>query len=187
MINRKTERLILRNFIFEDWEDLLEIAQQYEKTEFANYDHQWPQTPLGIKEIVELFRTSDAFAAVELKSNNKVIGLIQIQKKESSSPEIIHGFGYVFNSDYHGKGYASESCRDILEYLFVKLKIDKTVAGTPITNKSSCKLLERLGFKEISRETKHFRKDAEGNPIEFLAGKFELKVDDWKNQNNRLD
>ncbi|MHA1760961.1 MAG: hypothetical protein ACTSXA_10135 [Candidatus Heimdallarchaeota archaeon] len=82
MINRETEKLILRNFIFEDWEDLLEIAQQYEKTEFANYDHQWPQTPLGIKEVVGLFSTGDAFVAVELQSNNKVIGLIQIQRKE---------------------------------------------------------------------------------------------------------
>jgi len=182
VINRETERLILRNFKFEDWEDLLEIAQQYEKTEFANYDHQWPQTQLGIKEIIEWFSTGDSFVAVEVKSNSKVIGLIQIQRKEEYTAEIVHGFGYVFNSEYHGKGYAKESCLNILEYLFDELKIDKTVAGTPIVNKKSCVLLERLGFKEVSRKTKHFRVDSKGKPVEFLAGVFELTTDDWKPQ-----
>lgn len=184
MINRETERLILRNFKFEDWEDLLEIAQQYDKTEFARYDHPWPQTPLGIKEVINWFRGGGSFVAVVLKSNNKVIGLIQFQKKEKITTELVHDFGYVFNADYHGKGYASESCNNILEYLFLELKIDIVTAGTPITNTSSCKLLERLGFKEISRNTKYFQKDSEGKPIEFIAGHFDLTKEDWDKQNN---
>ncbi|MHA1125695.1 MAG: GNAT family N-acetyltransferase [Candidatus Heimdallarchaeota archaeon] len=182
MINRETERLLIRNFKYEDWKDLLAIAQQYEKTAFAKYDHRWPQTSLGIKDVVEVFRSGDSFVAIELKSTNKLIGLIQLQRKDKITTEIVHGFGYVFNSDYHGKGYASESCRDMLEYLFDELKVDKTAAGTPITNLSSCKLLERLGFKEISRKTKHFRDDSEGNPIEFIAGYFELTSEEWKKQ-----
>ena len=181
MINRETERLLIRNFKTEYWEDLLEIAQQYEKSEFANYDHKWPQTPLGIKELVEWFRGNDGFVAVVLKSNDKVIGLIQIQRKEAITTELVHDFGYVFNSDYQGKGYASESCMNILEYLFNGLKISKVVAGTPIVNKNSCKLLRRLGFKEISRQSKHFHKDSKGNPIEFLAGTIELTVENWEN------
>jgi len=134
---------------------------------------------------VNAFSGGDSFVAVELRSTNKMIGLIQIQRKDKINTEIVHDFGYVFNSVYHSKGYASESCQNILEYLFSDLKIDKVTAGTPIVNKSSCKLLGRLGFKEISRKTKHFNKDSEGNPIEFIAGLFELTSEEWTIQRIR--
>ena len=44
MISRETERLQLRNFTPDDWEAMLEISQQYEQTEMAQYDQQFPQT-----------------------------------------------------------------------------------------------------------------------------------------------
>ena len=52
MIDRETERLRLRNFTVDDLEDMLEITQQYEKTEMAQYDQQFPQTIEGMKEVM---------------------------------------------------------------------------------------------------------------------------------------
>ncbi|NHK32394.1 MAG: GNAT family N-acetyltransferase [Asgard group archaeon] len=179
MINRKTDRLIIRNFTSEDLEDMLEISQQYEKTEMAQYDQQFPQTAEGMKEVMEFISCGDSFAAVELKTIPKVIGLLQFQRKDKITDAIVHGFGYIFNSDYQGKGYATEACKDILTYLFDELKINKTTAGTAEANISSRKLLEKLGFKEVNQKRTHFRKDAEGKPIEFNSIIYELTANDW--------
>ena len=180
MIKRETERLLLRNFTVEDFNDLHEIIQQYEKTELALYDQQFPQTIDGIKEVIEFLSKSDGFAAVVLKENKKVIGLVQFQRKDKFNPEIVHGFGYIFNFDYHGKGFATEACKNALEYLFDELKIDRCIAGTAALNASSRKLLEHLGFKFVKEKTIHFRKDANGNPIEFISTEYELTAENWK-------
>ena len=182
MIDRKTERLRLRNFTVDDLEDMLEITQQYEKTEMAQYDQQFPQTIEGMKEVMGFLSTGDSFAAVDLKSNPKVIGLIQFQRKEKFMDEIVHGFGYIFNSDYHGKGYATEACKEILTYLFEELKIDKCTAGTAAPNVQSRKLLEKLGFKQVDQKKTHFRQDTDGNPIEFISIIYELTKEQRKKE-----
>ena len=181
MINRETDRLHIRNFRDEDWIDLLEIAQKYEASEFAKYDHKWPQTAEGMKQAVDWFNSGDSFVAIELKADAKVIGLISFPKKESITDENVHDFGYVFNLDYQGKGYAFEGCMNILDYLFNELKIDKVVTGTAVVNKKSRELLERLGFKETGRKKHYFRKDSNNEPIEFLAAEYEMSIDDWTN------
>ena len=179
MINRETERLLIRNFRTEDWVDLLEIAQKYEESELAKYDHQWPQTAEGMKQAVEWFSSRNGFVAIELKSDAKVIGLISLPKSESITNENAYGFGYVFNLDYQGKGYATESCMNILDYLFNELRIDKIITGTAVVDKRSCELLERLGFRETSRKSHHFREDSNNKPYEFLAAEYELSADEW--------
>jgi RimJ/RimL family protein N-acetyltransferase len=158
---------------------MLEISQQYEKTEMAQFDQHFPQTIEGMKEVMEFLSTGDSFAAVVLKSKPKVIGLIQFQRKEKITDGIVHGFGYIFNSDYQGKGFATEACNDILAYLFEVLKIEKVTAGTAAVNNRSRKLLEKLGFNKVSQKKNHFRKDAEGNPIEFMSVIYEFTAEDW--------
>ena len=182
MINRETERLKLRNFTINDLEDMLELSQQYEATEMAQYDQQFPQTAEGMKEVMQFLSTGDGFAAVELKSNKKVIGLLQIQRKKKFMDEVVHGFGYIFNSEYQGKGYASEACKELLVYLFEELRIDRCTAGTAAVNVKSRKLLEKLGFKQVDQKMTHFRKDTDGNPIEFMYEIYDLTKEQWKKE-----
>lgn len=182
MINRETDRLKLRNFTKDDLEELLTISQQYERSEMGQYDQQYPQTVEGMREVMELLGSGDDFAAVELKSEQKVIGLIQFQRKKKFVDEVVHGFGYNFNSDYQGKGYASEACKEILVYLFEELRIDKCTAGTAAVNVRSRKLLEKLGFKQVEQKKTHFREDKDGNPIEFISTIFELTKEQWKKE-----
>ena len=179
MIRIETERLLIRNFTPEDWKDLLEISQKYEKTEMAKYDQQFPQTEEDMKHIVNWIAKGDGFAAVVLRENPKVIGLLQFQRRGEIKKEIVHGFGYVFNSDYQGNGFATEASKEILNFVFKEFKAKRIVAGTAAVNTKSCKLLERLGFREIKRKKASFRKDSKGNPIEFIASEYELKQDDW--------
>lgn len=68
MITLATERLILRNFQVNDWPALHVIINQYQASEFAPYDQQWPTSPEEIKGITEWFASGDGFLAVCLKS-----------------------------------------------------------------------------------------------------------------------
>ena len=65
----------------------------------------------------------------------------------------MHNLGYVFHPDYHGQGYAVESCRAAMAHVFGQLAADGILTGTRRANVASVRLLTRLGLqeKEISR------------------------------------
>ncbi|MHA1199713.1 MAG: GNAT family N-acetyltransferase [Candidatus Heimdallarchaeaceae archaeon] len=165
MISLETERLFVRNFSINDWEDLAELAMKYEETELAKFDEgPWPSNLQKYKEIVENFAKTDDFLAVILKENKKLIGLIYKAQKEEKKFE----FGFNFNSDFQGRGYATESCKAVLDYIVDLLKAEEVTAGTAKINEPSNKL-KRLGFEFVREKKIAFRKDEEGNPIEFVG------------------
>ena len=171
MIELETERLFIRNFKADDWKDLAELAMKYEETDLAKYDEgPWPNNLEEYKGIVQNFAKADNFLAVVLKENNKLIGLIFKAAKEESRFE----FGFNFDSDFQGRGYATESCKAILEYLFEVLDAVLVTAGTAKINKPSNRLLTRLGFKLVGDKIISFRKDEEGKPIEFVGVDYSL-------------
>ncbi len=168
MIKLETERLIIRNFTFEDWEDISDIAMKYEKSEYAKYDHgPWPNSQEEYKKIADWFAKGDDFVAVVLKTEKKLIGWIAKARNKKKENEF--NFGYIFHSDFHGKGYATESCRAVIKYIFEKLDAELIVSGTAKINEPSNKLLKRLGFTPIGETTQAFRKDEEGKLIEFVG------------------
>ena len=63
--------------------------------------------------------------------------------------------GYTFNSRYSGKGYAYESVKTVVEYLFKNYGVHRIIANLDSRNLSSAKLCERIGM----RKEAHFIKD----------------------------
>ena len=53
MTTIETDRLTIRNFGADDWQDLQEMVIKYQESEYARYDHQWPTCMEEIKDIVE--------------------------------------------------------------------------------------------------------------------------------------
>jgi hypothetical protein len=51
----ETERLIIRNFQASDWRSLHELIVQYQASEFAPYDQQWPTSQEDIRKITKYF------------------------------------------------------------------------------------------------------------------------------------
>jgi RimJ/RimL family protein N-acetyltransferase len=174
----ETDRLVIRNFVAGDWRDLKEIATKYQASEYAQYDHQWPTTEDEIKEVTEWFAGGDSYLAVSLKATGKVIGFMCLNHKDKEAEQVF-GLGYVFNVDYYGQGYATEGGRAMLKRAFDSLGADKVTAGTAAANGPSCRLLERLGFKEKGRATGSFWKTEDGKPIEFETVSLELSRDRW--------
>ena len=178
MIRLETERLIIRNFTADDWKDIAKIAMNYEKSEYAKTDDgPWPNNLEEYKGIAEWFAKGDDFVAIVLKAEKQLIGWIAKARNEEKEKEF--NFGYIFHNDFHGKGYATESCSAIIKYIFEVLQANKVISGTAKVNIPSNKLLKRLGFNKIGETIQCFRKDEEGNPIEFVGNDYSLCREDW--------
>jgi len=177
MMVLETERLLIRNFASGDWGALHEIISQYESSELAAYDQPWPTSPEEIKRITEWFASGDSYLAVCLKATSRLIGFVALNREQGDDRAF--NLGYVFHSDYHGKGYATEGCQAVLAHAFDRLQAHRVVTGTAAANRASCRLLERLGFKKTSESTASFRTTPDGKPIQFVGYTFELSRDEW--------
>lgn len=56
-------------------------------------------------------------------------------------------FGYRFHPDHHGYGFATESCRALLRFLFEEVKVRKVIALCTEANSASYRVMERLGMQ----------------------------------------
>jgi RimJ/RimL family protein N-acetyltransferase len=116
----ETERLIIRNFRISDREALHEMINQYASSELAAYAHQWPTSPQEIKKVTEWFASGDSYLTVCLKDTGRFIGFVSLNQEQKEDCREFN-IGYIFNFDYHGKGYATEGCRAAIGHAFERL------------------------------------------------------------------
>jgi len=173
-ISLKTKRLIIRRFKADDYEDVYDYL-----SDPVTYIYE-PGKPITIEEAKKLCNQrakNNDFLAVLLK--NKLIGHIycgQIKPKKIMTWEI----GFIFNRDYQGKGYATESLKAIIENGFKKWGIHKITAYCNPKNIRSWKLLERVKMKREGKLRKniYFNLDKNGNPIWLDTYEYGLLKDD---------
>lgn len=166
MIKLETDRLILREFLPTDWEDLYEYLSLPEVVEYEPYGIQSQEDCIDEAKYRASQGSDNSFFAVCLKENNKVIGQIYFSQegpKEFRTFEI----GYVFNPKFYHKGYATEASKRILEYGFKEKNAHRITAGVNVKNEASWKLLERLSMRREAYMQKNvfFKKDSSGEPI----------------------
>ncbi len=161
----KTERLLLRELVRDDWRSMQKIASDFGKSKYSIYDIPMPAGDVEIAALTKQFADTGAFYAVMLR--DVMIGYICFHEDNGN-----YDLGFCFHSDYQGKGYAFESCAAIMEYIAKERKVKSFTAGTALANKPSRKLLERLGFTLKETDCLSFRKDMEGNDITFEGGIF---------------
>lgn len=174
MMEIKTERLLIRKVVADDWVNIKRIWDDFRVSEYAKYDVPHKFDADEIKLQVSRWENANKgekhlFFAVCLE--NEMIGYIDFH-------DIGNGYesGYCFHSDYHGKGYAKESYQALIN-LFSDRGIKRLTAGTALKNIPSVRLLNSLGFKQIGAERVSFYQDEEGNDIYFDGGIFELKIE----------
>lgn len=176
----ETDRLILRRFESEDWRDLYDYLSQEAVVKYE---------PYGVFTEAESRReatrrsTDDAFWAVCLKENGKVIGNIYFQRQEPQA-FMTWELGYVFNGDYQGRGYATEACFEILRYGFYQLSAHRIIGMCNPENIASWRLMERLNMRREGHFIKKafFSKSPEGNPIWHDAYQYSILEEEFRNQ-----
>ena len=169
-----TERLLIRNFRETDSEDLYEYLSDEEVVEFEPY-----KVFNKIEAYNEAKRRSEDenFLAVSLKSG-KLIGNLYFAKGDFETWEV----GYVFNKNYWGNGYATESLKALINYAFEELEVRRIIAMCDPKNPNSWHLLERVGMRREGTllQNVYFFTDKNGKPIWKDTYEYALLKDEYK-------
>lgn len=171
----ETERLIIRRFRAEDWQDLYEYLSDEKVTKYEPYE---PYSLEACKKVACDRRDDEAFLAVCLKESRKVIGNIYFNKEHFETYEI----GYVFNSKYQRQGYATESARAVMDYGFKILKVRRVVAMCNPENEASWRLMERLNMRREGHLLQNiwFKKDEHNQPIWLDTYEYGILFSEWR-------
>ncbi len=159
MVKIDTDRLTIRNFTSDDWQDLQEMAIHYQASEWAKYEDPWPTGTEEVKGMAKWFAGGDGYLAVCIKPTGKLIGLIAIERRQEQE-EKVHNLGYVFHPGYSGQGYATEGCQAAMRFVFEQLGADAILTGTRLENTPSVRLLQRLGLEAIGNGEFHLSREA---------------------------
>lgn len=168
-----TEILIIRHFEIADSDDIYDYLSKEDVVKYEPYKALTHEDAIS-----EATRraTDHRYFAVSLKSG-KVIGNLYFAQGEFDTWTL----GYVFSSDYWGKGYAYESTRALISYAFQKWNARRIVAMCNPLNEASWRLLERLSFRREGTLIKNisFSKDDAGCPIWQDTYEYALLKEEW--------
>lgn len=172
-----TERLFLRRFEPEDWQDLYEYLSNPEVVKFEPYD---AQTEEECRKAAEERAKSKDFWAVCLNESGKLIGNIYFAKQQPDEFET-YEIGYVFNPAFGGKGYATEAAGGVLDYAFNKLGAHRIMAMCNPKNPASWKLLERVKMRREAHFIRNafFRRDESCNPLWFDTYQYAILKEEY--------
>ena len=168
-----TRRLNIRYVDEGDWQRLIEIWEDFERSPYGQYDVPHDADPAATRAKAKRWAAASPqgehiFYAV--CRGQEMLGYIDFHK----TPE---GYecGYCFHSRYHGQGYARESLTALVRHLAGNSPTRFT-AGTALNNLPSVRLLSAAGFRKIGEERVSFYRDERGEPIWFDGGVFALDV-----------
>ncbi len=175
MIKLETDRLLLRNFTEKDIDDFYEYMSLESTARYEDFD------PLTYEECVYSIKRRiplDNVMAVILKETGKMIGDVNYSEEgEYETYEI----GYDFNEKFWSKGYATEACTAMLDYIFNELGGRRVYAECNDDNYSSIKLLEHLGMRREGHfiEDVTFKEDSFGSPIYVSSYLYAILKREW--------
>lgn len=169
----ETERLILRRFTPEDYEDLLEYLSD---EAVVHYEPYRTMTPEEVRDNLSWRISAEEMIAVCRKDTGKLIGNLYLEAQDCETYEL----GYVFNRAYWGKGYAKEAALAVMDQTFAS-GAHRICAMCDPQNPASWHLLEALGFRREAhlRQNVYFWKDAQGNPIWKDTYIYGMLAEEW--------
>jgi RimJ/RimL family protein N-acetyltransferase len=154
-LERRTERLLLRELVEEDWRAVL----AYQSTPAYLRYYEWPQrTPESVQAFLRMLidyqheTPRQKFQlAVVLPESGELIGNCGMRVRD---PVLRAGdIGYEFDPRYWGRGYATEVARAMLAFGFDELGMHRISAHCVADNVGSAHVLEKIGM----RREGHFR------------------------------
>jgi RimJ/RimL family protein N-acetyltransferase len=160
----KTERLLLREFVAEDWRAVYAYQNDPRYLEFYEWEHRSEQ---DVKAFVHRFIDQQTEfprikfqLAIVLPKNNKVIGNVGIRKRDVKT--YTAEMGYELDPREWNNGYATEAATAMLQFAFEQLRLHRVMARVNANNGNSIRLLEKLGMRQEGR----LRED------EFFKGRY---------------
>lgn len=145
----ETERLILRDFMEDDWRRVLEYQSA---PLYLRYNKWTERTPEAVQEFVGWFLEQQAEnprikfqLAVVLKANNLLIGNCGVRMDHVDDVEA--NIGYEYDPEYWNYGYATEAAHAMVDFGFRHFGVHRIWADLVADNIGSAHVLEKLGMQ----------------------------------------
>jgi ribosomal-protein-alanine N-acetyltransferase len=153
-MNITTKRLLIRDFVLEDWTAVHSYASDLEVAKYMIWG------PNGEEDTREFINSTivmqqqeprvDFECAVILKETDQLIGGCGLRKEG-----MIGEIGYCFNPLYWRKGYASEAAIALIDYGFNELGLHRIFATCRPENVGSAKVMEKVGMQREGHLREH--------------------------------
>ena len=152
-----TDRLLLRKLEINDRDDFFTYRSLPEVYEYQSF------MPKNVAQVDDFIRDIQSdpnipntwFQLAIIKRDGDVlIGDIGIHFLEDNAQVEV---GYTLAPSYQGKGYAIESLKAVINYLFFDLKKHRVSASVDPNNIKSIRLLEKLGMRKEAHFIKSYR------------------------------
>jgi len=144
----ETERLILREYKEEDFNDLFKMIsdpitmQYYPKPYDLNGAKRW------LNWSIENYKNGLGWLAITLKENGVFIGDCGITMQNIDG-KMLPELGYHIEKNYWRKGYGKEASKKVLEYYFSNDKFEELYSYMTAKNIPSYSLAEAIGMTKI--------------------------------------
>jgi len=170
----ETQRLWIRLFQREDQEEFNELIRDKMASPDCIWDAPFPTDDLGLRDVLAFFSGKDEFYAVTLKETKRLIGFLTLNRCEEQS---VRNLGFCLHTEFRGKGYAREACEALIVHARDTMRLKKLVSGTAEENLPSVRLLDRLGFRILSRDIARLPQKGGGPPLEVAGYSLELSLE----------
>lgn len=155
---RNTSRLILREFVPEDWPAVL--AYQSEPA-YLRYERWSERTPADVQAFIQRFidwqHEEPRYRyqlAITLPETGQLIGNCGLRLEHPGASE--GNIGYELAPQHWGQGYATEVARSMLALGFEEFGLHRIWAGCIAKNIGSSRVMEKIGMR---REGQHRDKE----------------------------
>ena len=157
----ETERLILRDFVKDDWQRVLEYQSD---PLYLRYNEWTERTPETAQEFVGWFLDNEKQTprikfqlAITLKSNDLLIGNCGIRMDHPNAFQA--DVGYELDPQHWNQGYATEAAHAIVDFGFNRFDLHRVWSWCVADNLGSAHVLEKLGMRREGhlRENEYYR------------------------------
>ena len=157
----RTDRLILREFVPDDWSAVLAYQRE---PRFLHYYSWENRSEAEVRDFVKMFIDQQAETprrefqlAIALADDNLVIGNCGIRRKPDNDWDA--DIGYELAPELWGQGYATEAALAMVRFGFQELELHRISAWCIAENTASARVLEKVGLRLEGRlrEKRYFK------------------------------
>ena len=179
--NIKTERLFLRELCISDVNSLYQLMSDNKITKYLTWlPHTNIDTTKAVVQGLIDAQKNDKGYHWCICWNNEIIGLISlidVRRKIRTWTLNRAELSYWIGTNFQGKGFATEACRNLIEFGFKNLDLHKIIVGHASRNVESKKICEKLNFLQYAYEHDAFQKDNKWNDLiwyELIKDNYEM-------------